>query len=188
MHITIESDKPITRLTTDLSNSIWQVLVYSAPYDTGNLRSAIRKSADTNTRTLFIYDENQARYLDFLERGVGPVRKYKGFISQKSLNEATKEIVYWAKTGNTTFSGVPTVVLLGRNKKRSRDGVGGKPIGYEKSMIKDVELYLTAKERSTLSRMYVKQKFGELFDVKGQKVNVEVSPFSARATNIKKGI
>lgn len=187
MIITLDVERDVMGLDEEIANSIWQTLVYSAPYDTGNLRSAIRKSASNEKRILFVYDENQARYLDFLERGVGPIKKYKNFISGHSMNEATKEVVYWLKTGNITFGGVPTVVLKGRLKGKKSDG-SGKPIGYEKQFMKNKDLVLTAKERSSMSKLYVKQEFGELFKVKGERVNVEISPMRLnRASNVKRG-
>ena len=95
------------RLDDDLANSIWQLLVYSAPYDTGNLRSAIKKQTTNKSKKIkFVYDESKAAYLILiLEEGVGPVKKHKDFISVKSVMEGTKELMYFLQTGKVTFLG-----------------------------------------------------------------------------------
>ena len=189
MDFIIETDRDFVGLDDELANSIWQLLVYSAPYDTGNLRSAIKKSVSNARRILFIYDETTAVYLKFLEDGVGFVKKHKGFISVVSLGEATMEVMYYAKTGQTTFSGVPIVVLRGRlNKKAGRSYGGGKPMGYEKTMLIDKRTQLTAKERSLLSKLYASRDKGAKFSYSGQSVITEKSPFTSSSRFSVKGM
>lgn len=175
--------REIDGLDDDLANSIWQLLVYSAPYDTGNLRSAIKKQTSNNKRIKYIYDTKQAVYLQFLEEGLGFVKKYKGFIEYTSVGEAIKEILYWAETGKTTFDGVPTVVLQGRlNKKAGRSFIGGKPMGYEKRMLNDTKTSLTARERGKLSQLNYKMYNGiaKPNQFRGQSVNLESSVFTSK--------
>lgn len=188
MYIVITADR-YRPLDDGISNSIWNTLIENAPYDTGNLRSAIRLSVNQQYRLLYVYDENQARYLDFLERGVGPVKKYKGFISNLSLNNATAEMVMWLKGNEPTNASVPMVTLRGRVRSRPKDDEGyGKAIGYEKKYIKRKGTLLTAKERSIMSRLYVKEGFGKLFKVTGERVSTTLQEGTAKtATNIKKG-
>ncbi len=178
MYFRIETHYPINRLTPNLAYSIWQTLIYEAPYATGNLRSAIKLSSNTDKRIKFVYDERQARYIDFLERGAGPVKKYRGFISNNSLNMATKDVMYWAQTRKVLHHGIPTVVVVSRKDSEAT------PIGYERKMLRDLgrstTLPLSAKERSALSRSYASsgplknQKFG------GQKPNISKSVSSPR--------
>lgn len=177
MRINIEIDQPIEGLTKELANSIWQTIIYETPYATGNARSAIRLNSNNKTRINFIYDDSIARYIDFLERGVGPVKKYKGFIANNSVASAMREIVYWAQSGGkTTFSGIPIVVV--RNK--DDEGKPILPIGYEKKRLnelkRDLGVSITASERAKLSSMY----FAEIGGAKsqGKRPQIEKSQFS----------
>lgn len=190
MEFVIDVDREIDGLTDDLANSIWQLLVYSAPYDTGNLRSAIKKQTSSKNKIMFIYDETQALYLDFLERGVGFVKKYKGFIENLSVGETVNEVLYWAQTGNNTYSGVPIVVLRGRlMNKAKRSFTGGSPMGYEKGILYDTKTLLTAKERNLLSQLNYKMFNGTPDKKKwaGQSVITEQSPFMQKSRYTKKG-
>jgi len=190
MEFKLEVDREIDGLNDDLANSIWQLLVYSAPYDTGNLRSAIKKQISTKNKIMFIYDLSQALYIDFLEQGVGFIKKYKGFIENKSVGETIKEVLYWAETDKNTFSGVPIVVLRGRlMKKAGRMFEGGAPMGYEKNILVDTKLPLTAKERNLLSQLNYKMFNGtpKIGQYKGQSVNIEKSPFMKSSRFTKKG-
>lgn len=189
MYVVIEVDNPREELDSGIAHSIWNVLIENAPYDTGNLRSSIRLAKDSGKRLLYVYDENQARYLDFLERGVGPVKKYKGFISKTSLNWSTIELVSWLKGNKPTNTNVPVVVLRGRVRGKKTINTGnGKPIGYEKKYIKNKGTQLTAKERSMMSKLYVKEGFGKLFRYTGERVETTLMAGTSKtATNIKKG-
>lgn len=175
MDFEIEVDREITELTPQLANSIWQYLVYAAPYDTGNLRTAIKRHTSNPKRITFIYDTAQAYYLDFLERGVGPVKKYKGFIEDKSVGWAVKEIIEWAKTGNTLFGGsVPSISLRGRTHIKGKPiPNGGQPFGYEKQLLNDKTTPLTARERGQLSRLYFKiqRPYDNPRQFSGEKIN-----------------
>lgn len=174
MFISIEVDKPIEGLNTALANSVWQTIIYETPYATGNARSAIRLNSNNKTRINFIYDDSIARYIDFLERGVGPVKKYKGFIANNSVNSTMREIVYWAQSGGkTTYNGVPVVVF------RTKDDSGRNilPMGYEKKRIndlkRDTKIAITASERAKLSSMYFAEIGGS--KEKGKRPEIEKS-------------
>lgn len=188
MYIVITADR-YRPLDDGISNSIWNTLIENAPYDTGNLRSAIRLSVNQQYRLLYVYDENQARYLDFLERGVGPVKQYKGFISNVSLNKSTVEMISWLKGNEPTNTSVPMVTLRGRTRKKPKENIGfGNTIGYEKKYVKKKGTLITAKERSIMSKLYVKEGFGKLFRVTGERVTTTLLDGTAKtATNIKKG-
>lgn len=179
MRVSIEVDKPIDGLTPALANSIWQTIIYETPYATGNARSAIRLNSNNKKRINFIYDDSIARYIDFLERGVGPVKKYKGFISNNSVIASMREIIYWAQSnGKTTYSGIPIVVM------RTRDDKGKEilPIGYERTKLKeakrDLGISITASERAKLSSNYFAE-IGGMKD-KGKLPQTEKSVYQHR--------
>lgn len=190
MEFKLEVDREIDGLNDDLANSIWQLLIYSAPYDTGNLRSAIKKQTSNKHKIMFIYDLSQALYIEFLEQGLGFIKKYKGFIENKSVGEAIQETIYWATTDKTTYGGVPTIVLRGRlTKKAGRTFEGGAPIGYEKKILVDTKTPLTAKERNLLSQLNYKMFNGtpKIGQYKGKSANIEKSPFIQNSRFTKKG-
>lgn len=161
MDFVIDTDIDFDGFDDDLANSLWQTFIYSAPSDTGNLRSAIKKNTSNSKKIKFVYDESKAAYLIYLEEGVGPVKKHKDFISVKSVMEGTRELMYFLQTGKVTFSGLPTVVLKGRkSNKKATPYSGLEAIGYEKHFFMNNKLQVTARERSLMSKIYYRQTFG----------------------------
>lgn len=94
-----------------LAFQLWNIAVAGTPMDTGNAR-ANTKLLVSNEKTIAIgWDTFNANYVDFLERGVGPVKKYKGFISVGVFNDFIQAITEWAYFGKVIGSWSTPVVF-----------------------------------------------------------------------------
>lgn len=94
-----------------LAFQLWNVAVAGTPMDTGNAR-ANTKLLVSNEKTIAIgWDTFNANYVDFLERGVGPVKKYKGFISVGVFGSFIRTITEWAYFGKVMGSWSTPVVF-----------------------------------------------------------------------------
>jgi hypothetical protein len=107
-------------LNNKLKDSLWHVAIINAPYRTGNLRANIKRSISAKGVN-YIYDDLEAYYVDFLERGIGRNKKHVGFIENTTVNGMLTEIVTTMISGSTTFSGIPSIQMrtdVARNYER----------------------------------------------------------------------
>lgn len=99
-----------------LAFQLWNIAVAGTPMDTGNAR-ANTKLLVSNEKTIAIgWDTFNANYVDFLERGVGPVKKYKGFISVGVFGSFIQAITEWAYFGKVMGSWSTPVVFTSVSK------------------------------------------------------------------------
>ena len=76
------------------------IAVLNAPYDTGNLRSAISLASNNSNNIRIQYSLLNANYIKFLEYGYGPVKKHIGFIRSKTLSDMVEAIIGFIKVDN----------------------------------------------------------------------------------------
>lgn len=148
--ITIISNK-YKGLTQDLKDSLWHVALLSAPYRTGNLRSAIKRLSFGENKVKYIYDSQQAYYTDFLEKGIGRNKKHVGFIEFITVESMMTEIIGSAQYGQTTFKGIP---IMEFKKDVARN--------YERKLLKtmhiDTKKRINAVDRAKLSLIQSQSK------------------------------
>ena len=137
----------IDGLPLELGFVLWNRAIDCAPYDTGNLRRSILMTKNSSTKKQYVYNAMNALYLDYLEKGQGPIKKHKGYISEKTVGVFIAEIIYYLKTGRTsTVATIPQITL-----KTSKQG----PMFYEKRIMKKFDVAwqkLTADDRQKMSR------------------------------------
>lgn len=133
---------------SSLGMYFWNIAVMYAPYDTGNLRSSIKLIRNTKKHIRIGYDLSTANYAKFLEMGVGPVKKYKGFASTQTRGELYEQLVGWVLTGkNPTFTTKPFVAL-----KMSSN----QPFSWERTVLRQMNKgknSIDAKTRNTISQI-----------------------------------
>lgn len=104
----------VKNLDSSLGMWLWNMAVMLAPYDTGNLRRSITLVSNTSKQINVRYNTMQANYIKFLEEGLGPVKKYKGFIEDKTRIAMVESLIEYLKTGeNPQYTNAPFVVLRG---------------------------------------------------------------------------
>lgn len=160
-------------LTEDLKNSLWTVAVVSAPYRTGNLRSSIKKISMSKNRVMYAYSEQQAYYTDFLEQGIGRNKKHIGFIENITVGSMVQEIADTARSGSTTFKGIP-MISFRTDKARN----------YERQMLRKMgispDIRISAVERATFSMLrYAKGKR------KNNRFKFDLARYGNKVENIK---
>ena len=137
----------INEMNTALGYWLWNMAVIIAPYDTGNLRRAISMRANSTTQKSIIYSYFNALYIKYLEAGQGPVKKYKGFISETTVGAFIQEIMAYFMTGKTgKLTSQPKI-----NLKKTETSA----MFYEKTLMKRLKVsgsMLTADDRRYLSR------------------------------------
>lgn len=137
---------------TDLAYQLWHIGVNGTPMDTGNAR-ANTKLLVNNSNTIAIgWDTFNANYVDLLERGVGPVKKYKGFISSHIFYNMVNAVSLWASFGIVDGVWGTPVVFTGLSKQ---------PFSYERSILKQagkINETITASEREMISKF--RQTYG----------------------------
>jgi hypothetical protein len=141
-------------LNNDIINSLWNVAVFNAPYKTGNLRSAIQKQL-LKKGVRFNYNDSEAFYVDFLERGIGRNKKHVGFIEFGTVDAMLTELMFYINTGMVSNSAVPFVKY---KKDKARN--------YERQMMRklnmDLSKNITAEQRAEFSRRrYMQNKKGK---------------------------
>ena len=145
-------------LTSDFGYWLWNVLMKDIPYDTGNLRSSFLLKSNTKKKIRYSFDKTKAYYVDYLEEGVGPVTKYKGFIKNTMVGNAISELLYFIKTNETgILTNKPTVVL----KTSSHSN----PFPYERRILKQEGMhlnYLSADERRELSKIMYRSSTNDI--------------------------
>lgn len=114
VYITLSDEQfeKVKNLDTSLGMWFWNIAVMVAPYDTGNLRRSITLNRNTSKRITIGYNLTKANYLKFLELGVGPVKKHRGFISVKTRLAILEQLIIYLKTAKKPmFTAVPHVTL-----------------------------------------------------------------------------
>lgn len=149
MNFTVNTDKDIQVLSQQLGFTLWNIAVAFAPYDTGNLRSAITMNTNTATRKKIVYNALNAYYLHYLEMGDGSVKKHKGFISKDTASAFVIYLINYFKNGGDDgiFFGKPRVKL-----RESEHGA----MFSERRILKSLDLSmkpLTADDRRKLSQI-----------------------------------
>lgn len=147
MQFNIEGQTLITSLSPELGYLLWNRAIDCASYDTGNLRRSIVMSKNGGSQKQYVYNAMNALYLHYLEEGMGPIKKHKGYISEKTMAIFITEIIYYLKTGKT--SEVATIPLITLNK--SKNG----PMFHEKRIMGKFDVAwqtLTADDRRKMSR------------------------------------
>lgn len=142
-----------------LGMSLWNIAIARAPYETGNLRRSIMLAKNTENQIRFVYDDYRAYYLNYLEEGIGRVKKHIGFIEYKTVNSMIMEMLKYLNTGDVTFSNFPNVEL--------RSGVYRM---YERQIARnnniDTTRRISANDRALLSKAFVDSENKEVTGVK----------------------
>jgi hypothetical protein len=150
----------------------WNIAVMLAPYDTGNLRSAITMPSNTSKKINIRYNLMRANYIKFLELGVGPVKKYKDFINVKTRMAIIEQLIAYLKTGKKPYvSRVPFVQL------RTSQSV----FSQERAFLRQANMNtsaITAKARGKIARIretqYRQANNIKLSNMSGQRVETQV--------------
>lgn len=148
MDFNIETDGKTTTMSSELGMWLWNLAVSNAPIDTGNLRRAITMTKNSGTKKQYVYNALNAVYLHYLEEGMGPVKKHKGYISQKTMGDFIQELIYYFKTGKTGMITTPPVATLTTSKWG--------PMFYERKMAQALgwsDKQITADDRRKLSQI-----------------------------------
>jgi hypothetical protein len=128
---------------------LWNIAVAVAPYDTGNLRRAITLNNASNDKIKVAYNIYDAVYLHYLEEGMGPVKKHKGFIGDTTVNAFIRELLYYIKTGKQPLITSKPMTSL-RVSEHS-------PMFYERRILNAIGLKwaktVTADDRMKLSNL-----------------------------------
>ena len=146
----------------------WNIAVLIAPIDTGNLRSAITLKANKERKIRISYNEFIANYVQFLEEGQGPVKKYQDFIKKDTTEVIAEQLVSWIITGRRPLyarQGVKPIVNL-RNSKY-------KPFSMEKTLLKQANMnanVINAITRMQISKIRELTYTGVRQKVTGQRV------------------
>jgi hypothetical protein len=137
-------------LTPELGLSAWNLAVQYAPYRTGNLRRNILLQNNGPKVKRIIYNDTEAFYLNYLENGIGPIKKHKGFIEDRTVGGIFSETIFFLNTGQVTFPFAPSVTL---RTDRARN--------YERTILRNnnisMDKRLTANDRALLSREFSRQ-------------------------------
>lgn len=112
INLTKEQFEKVKNLDSSVGMNAWNTAVMLTPYLTGNARNAIVLARNTSKKITITYDLMKANYIRFLEEGVGPVKKHKGFISTKTALAIAENIVVYLKTGKPLmFNATPQFTL-----------------------------------------------------------------------------
>jgi len=136
-------------LTSSFAYYTWNVLMVGIPYDTGNARSSFKLKNNSLKHISYFFDSSEAYYVEYLETGVGPVKKYKSFIEHGLVGLALQETISFIKTNKSgLLTSRPTVVL--------RESQYRNPFPYERKILKYSDkniVNLNADERKKISQI-----------------------------------
>lgn len=167
--IYVYTDVPFKGLTSDLGFWLWNVLMVMIPYDTGNLRSSFKMKNNSTRKISFIFDDAEAYYVEYLEEGIGFVKKYKDFIKRDMYGTMISEVIYYIKTGKTG-------IITSKPNVKMRESHYSNPIGYENKILKYHGQHaksITADDRKNLSRiMYRSMEDKNILSMSGKKPNM----------------
>lgn len=167
--IYVNTDKEFKGLTSEFAHWLWNVLMAMIPYDTGNLRSSFKLRNNSSSLIAFIFDDAEAYYVDYLEEGIGFVKKHKDFIKFQMFGALLSETIYFTKTGETgLITSKPNVTL--------RQSQYSSPIGYERKILRYHEQNvdnITATDRRNLSSiMYRSMEEKNTTSMSGRRANI----------------
>lgn len=139
----------IKDLDTSLGMALWNIAVMNAPIDTGNLRRAISLASNNSKNIRVQYNLLTANYIHFLENAYGPVKKYKGFISNRTVGAFIQEIISFIKKGTISsfVLGLPPIVATAKTKS---------VFGQERKIMNNIGMTqknLTANQRKKISAL-----------------------------------
>lgn len=169
IYTTLPSLENFKGFDNNLANAIWSVSVYNAPRDTGNLQRNISMIASTEKRISILYNAFNAPYLHYLEEGLGPIKKHKGYIEDLTMIDVFSLLILYYKRGLGGVYTRPNVVL-GTSKYGA--------MFSEKKLLKDMgqslNTTLSADERMSLGRIYSRSKIGsnQKTSRRGMQVNI----------------
>ena len=129
----------------------WNMAVMIAPYDTGATRASIMLKKNKPRRIKISYDTSKANWVQFLEEGQGPVKKYKDFIKKDTAEAITEQLVSWIITGKSptyAIQGIKPFVVLKKSKQQ--------PFSRERAFLKQADMnanVITAKARMKISQI-----------------------------------
>jgi hypothetical protein len=158
---------------TALGYWFWNIAVMIAPMDTGNLRRAITLKSNRARKIRISYSTFIANYIQFLEEGQGPVKKYKDFIKKDTAESIAEQLVAWIITGKRPLyarQGVKPMVKLSASKYS--------PFSRERMFLKQANMnsnVLTAKTRMQISKIREIDYSGSKQSNTGQKVTTVTS-------------
>lgn len=128
--------------STSLGNYFHNIAVLGAPYDTGNLRMAISLPKNTPKHIQINYNTMRANYIKFLEEGIGPVKKHKGFISVLTVGAIAEAMVGWIASGiDPTVAISPQVVQMRQSKYRPFNAKSSVTGVSEKDVLRQAGMY-----------------------------------------------
>ena len=151
----------------------WNIAILIAPIDTGNLRSAITLKANKERRIRISYNEFIANYVQFLEEGQGPVKKYQDFIKKDTTEVIAEQLVSWIITGKRPLyakQGVKPIVQLSASKY--------KPFSMEKTLLKQANMnasVINARSRMEISKIRELNYTGSKQTITGQRTQTQTS-------------
>lgn len=144
---------PIRPLGNELGISAWNIAVWKAPQETGNLRKSIHLQQNGPRVKRIWYDDYNANYIDFLENGTSRNRKHVGFIENDTVGAILQETYLYLLTGQVSYVTAPIIV------ERL-----GKVRNYERKLLNDIGYNLnrriTASDRARLSRINYQNTIG----------------------------
>jgi hypothetical protein len=148
----------------------WNTAVMIAPIDTGNLRRSILLAKNNSRHIKISYDTFMANYIQFLEEGQGPVKKYKNFIKGDTAQAITEQLVAWIITGRRPLfsrQGVKPFVQLKESKRQ--------PFSAERALLRQANMntnVISAKARMQISKIREIAYYNERSKVSGNKPSV----------------
>lgn len=129
----------------------WNISVLGTPMDTGNARSNVFLKKNTARHISVEWDLFMANYVEFLEKGVGPVKKYKGFISVDIYGAIMEQTMAWILTGKEPYyatRGLKPFVALTVSKH--------KPFSMERVFLRQADMNankISARARMEISKI-----------------------------------
>lgn len=149
IYLTPEQFDKIKDLDSRLGYQLWQIADMIAPYDTGNLRSAISLARNTSLQIRLQYNLLTANYIQFLEMGQGPVKKYKGFIEKDTVSAIIEAVISYLSSGGASL---PAVTIRPMIFKRL-----GTPFGPENRVLAQTDRFnrkvITFEQRRLISNI-----------------------------------
>ena len=146
----VHTNHRVDGFTKEVGYVLNNIAIDIAPYDTGNLRRAIGLMSNTKKRIVVEYDAFEAYYLHYLEMGQGPIKKHKGFISERTMAAYILILADYFSRGEIRYEvqSKPTV-----NLQRSKHGA----MFSEKILLREMkhqDYGVTADDRRRLSNIY----------------------------------
>ena len=162
----------------------WNMAVMIAPYDTGATRASILLKKNKPRRIEISYDIFKANWIQFLEEGQGPVKKYKDFIKKDTAEAIAEQLVSWILTGKAptyAIQGIKPFVVLKKSKQQ--------PFSREITFLKQANMNvnaINAKTRMKISQIREMEYTGSSKKTSGQKTTTLINGGRSSNRNISK--